>query len=80
MSNIIKKTEEILKRQAEDIMKGRVKLTPKEYVCARNNEFSNGKLRVVQEKCKKKEIYHTVEGGRYFFYLTDVLLNLQEGL
>jgi len=74
------KTEEMLKLQADDIMKGRVKLTPKEYVCARNNSFSNGRLRVLQEKCKKKEIYHTVEGGRYFFYPIDVLLNLQEGL
>ncbi len=76
----LEKSEEILRTQAVDIMKGRVKLTPKEYVCARNNSFSNGKLRVLQDKCKKKEIYHTPEGGRYFFYMTDVLLNLQEGL
>ncbi|ACC98013.1 hypothetical protein Emin_0456 [Elusimicrobium minutum Pei191] len=76
----VRKTEEILKRQAEYIMDGRVKLSPKEYVKARNNCFSNGRLRVIQEKCKNRQLYFTSEGGRYFFYFTDVLLNLKDGL
>lgn len=77
---IAKKSNEDLMTQALGILNGRVKLSPREYVLARNNCFTSGKLRVLQSKCKNKQIYHTSEGGRYFFYLTDVLLNLQKGL